>query len=106
MGDEVEKESWAPEAFVAYVEGVERAQARGAGLVTDLWVLMIDRGDGEGELIVCTDDGTDSGRGMAMVSTNVEVFEGIDLAAMARGESATIRLRHFRACHDQGEFKP
>jgi hypothetical protein len=108
MGDEGEKEAWAPMAFLSWMGGVERARAEiaeiGAGLVTDLWVLMIDRGDGTGELIAATDDG--SAAGLAMVSTEPELFEHIDLAEMARMEGATIRLRHFRACHDQGEFKP
>jgi hypothetical protein len=106
MGDEAEKEAWAPAAFLSWVEGVERAQAEAvtAGLVTDLWVLMIDRGDGSGELIAASDDGSTTG--MAMVSTVRELFDKLDLAEMAKTEGATVRLRHFRACHDQSEHRP
>jgi hypothetical protein len=90
------------DVYVLSEDGVEQAH----GLIVDLWVVTLDQGNGErmAAFDAVAPDGSQVP--FLLVTSEREVLERIDFEDMARREQATVRLRHFRACHDQGEFKP
>jgi hypothetical protein len=91
-------------ATSAFVEAL--AETEGRERVVDLWAVVLDQGDGEriGAFEMGNPDG---GRiPLLLISPEREQLARFDLDHMARLEGATVRLRHFRACHDQTECRP
>lgn len=71
-------------------------------VVGDLYAVIVQR-DGGPELVVAVPEGGCSR--VPLISPYRDDFDRFDFAELARDENATIRLRHYVACHDE-EWKP